>query len=258
MAIDGHVHGDPRGTAGDPRELVQTYRARGIERIVLIEPPDRCRAALDAVGDFVIPVAAVDIDRTSPRAIAGFLRAGCRGIKFIRPDLPYGSCRYWRLYERLEDEGGAAVFHTGYLMKEQRRERRPACIERMRAAQVDMVARRFPDLGILMAHFSNPWWEEAWKIMWANPNVYADLSGGTAIGRSLAMWAGMLAPDGVLHLDSARKLVFATDVDCFSREGYPFDPYLRFYERLLDRIGAPTDLRESVYRGNARKLFRLP
>jgi predicted TIM-barrel fold metal-dependent hydrolase len=258
LAIDGHVHGDPANADRDPRELVRAVRARGVEAIVLIESLDRCRAALEAFGDFVVPVAFIEIDRASPNTISGCLSAGCRGVKFIRPDLPYGTRRYWRLYERLEDEGGTAVFHTGYLMKDERRETRPTSIERMRAAQIDVVARRFPSLGILMAHFSNPWWEEAWKVAWANPNVYADLSGGTAIGRSLEMWADMFAPDGALHADSACKLVFATDVDCFSREGYPFEPYRRFYDRLLDRIGAPPHLRETVYRGNAKKLFRLP
>jgi predicted TIM-barrel fold metal-dependent hydrolase len=257
-AIDGHVHGDPRDAGGDAREIVRSCRSRGIEAVVLIESPERCRAAFDAVGDFAVPVAFVDMDRISPRGVSRLLRAGCRGIKFIRPDLPYGSPRYWRLYERLEDEAATAVFHTGYLMREGRCEAHPASMERMRAAQIDMVARRFPGLGILMAHFSNPWWEEAWKVAWANPNVYADLSGGTAIGRSLGMWAEIFAPDGKLHLESARKLVFATDTECFTPQGYPFEPYRWFYDRLLDRIGATDGLRNAVFLDNARRLFHIP
>ena len=45
----------------------------------------------------------------------------------------------------------------------------------MRPAAIDCLSRRHPDLKILMAHYGNPWWEEAWKITWSSPNVYADL-----------------------------------------------------------------------------------
>ena len=119
------------------------------------------------------------------------------------------------------------------------------------------VARRFPDLKILMAHFSNPWWEEAWKISWSHPNVYADLSGGTAIHRATRMWAECFAPDGELLESSVRKLCFASYVRYFEQGAYPFEPYVAFYERVLERIGAPEALKARVYRGNARALFGL-
>jgi predicted TIM-barrel fold metal-dependent hydrolase len=189
-------------------------------------------------------------------AIERCLDAGCAGIKFIRPAAPYGDERYWPLYGRLEELGAVAVFHTGYLATHGREER-PVWIEHMRAAQIDVIARRFPDLKILMAHYSNPWWEEAWKISWSHPNVYADLSGGTAIRRATRMWAETFAPDGELLESSVRKLCFGSDVRYFQEGAYPFEPYIDFYDRILDRIGASQALRAQVCRGNTRALFGL-
>jgi hypothetical protein len=43
----------------------------------------------------------------------------------------------------------------------------------------------------------------------------------------------------------------------FRPDEHPFAPYIDFYERLFDRIGLPTALREQVNRGNAARLFGL-
>jgi len=258
MRIDCHVHGDPRHVRGDPQAYVDCCRQRGVEAIVLIEPLERCLEALQRFGaDFIIPVALLDMDTARPDEVTRCIDAGCRGVKFIGPAAPYGDERYWPLYARAEELGAVAVFHTGYLMQAAEREERPKHMEYMRAAQVEVVSRRFPGLKILMAHFSNPWWEEAWKVSWTKPNVYADLSGGTAIHRSTRMWAEMFAPDGQLLESSIRKLCFASDVHYFREGEYPFEPYMAFYDRVYDQIGLSPELREVVDRGNARSLFGL-
>lgn len=256
MRIDCHTHGDPAVYRGDPRSYVDECRARGIEAIVLIEPPERCIEAVERFGDFVIPVARPDMNRATAAEIGRLLDGGARGIKFIRPETPYGSERYWPLYEALEEAGAPAVFHTGYLGFRSR-EPSPVKMEDMRAAQVEVIARRFPDLRILMAHFSNPWWEEAWKVSWSHANVYADLSGGTAIRRATRMWAETFAPDGEILEGSVRKLCFGSDVRYFVEGQYPFEPYQRFYDRLYERTGVGAELRELVDRGNVRSLFGL-
>jgi hypothetical protein len=71
------------------------------------------------------------------------------------------------------------------------------------------------------------------------------------------MWAETFAPDGNLLESSVRKLCFASDVPYFREGAFPFEPYIAFYERILDRIGAAQALKEQVYRGNARALFGL-
>ena len=235
---------------------IQTANVAVGQAIVLIEPLDRCLRGVEIFGDFVLPVARVDMDAVDPREVERCIRAGCWGIKFIRPAAPYGDQRYWSLYARLEELGAPALFHTGYLGFREREER-PVWIEHMRAAQIDVIARRFPDLKILMAHFSNPWWEEAWKISWSRENVYADLSGGTAIHRSTRMWADMFAPDGELLESSVRKLCFASDVPYFHEGVFPFEPYIAFYERIYERISLSLDLRDRVNRGNIRFILGL-
>ena len=256
MRIDCHVHGDVEEFGGDPAAYVGACREAGIERIVLIEPLDMCLAAVEEFGDFIVPVARVEMDDCSSREIAAAIRAGMKGIKFIRPRAPYGDERYWHLYEKIEQLGAVAVYHTGFLGC-RGREDRPAHTEYMRAAQVEVIARRFSDLKILMAHFSNPWWEEAWKIMFSLPNVYADLSGGTAVRRSLAMWAETFAPDERVDERSLAKLVFATDCRHFRGDDPPVTPVADLYDRLLDKIAVSPELREAVLRGTAVRLFGL-
>jgi predicted TIM-barrel fold metal-dependent hydrolase len=256
MRIDCHVHGDPDGFKGNAKEYVAECRERGVEAVVLIESLERCLKAVKKFGSFVIPVARITMDACSPNEIAEAVKAGCRGIKFIRPSAPYADERYWPLYEKLEALGSVAVFHTGYLWMNGR-EMKPVWMEHMRAAQVEVVSRRFTDLRILMSHYSNPWWREAWKVSWTKDNIYADLSGGTAIHCSAAMWADMFAPDGELFEPSIRKLCFGSDVPYFVKDKYHFESYIAFHEKIFDRIGLSKELREVVNRGNVQKLFGL-
>jgi len=256
MRIDCHVHGNPDNCKGDPKAYVEACRERGIEAVVLIEDLERCLAAVEKFGDFVIPVAWTKMDAAGAKEVEGCIKAGCKGVKFIRPAAPYGDERYWPLYGKLEELGAVAVFHTGYLAFGER-EDRPVWMEHMRAAQVEVVSRRFPDLKILMAHFSNPWWEEAWKVAWTKKNVYADLSGGTAIHRATRMWAEMFAPDGELLEGSIRKLCFGSDMSYFREGKYSFEPYIAFYEKIFERIGLSAELRDLVNRGNIRAMFGL-
>ena len=256
MRIDAHAHGDVGLLAGDCGAYVESCRERGVEAVVLIEELDACLEAVKKFGDFIIPVALVAMNATNASEVETCLKSGCRGIKFIRPAAPYADPRYWPLYEKIEEWGAVAVFHTGYLGF-RGREDPPVQMEHMRAAQVEAIARRFPDLKILMAHFSNPWWEEAWKVSLSTKNVYADLSGGTAILRSVRMWAEMFAPDGRLLEASIGKLCFGSDTR-YLREGeFPFERYIEFYERIFDAIGLPEQLRDRVNRGNIRSLFGL-
>ena len=256
MRIDSHAHGDPASLKGDPEAYVASCRERGVHQIVLIEKRDRCLSAMERFGDFVVPVAVVKMDDSSAGEVAQCISSGCRGVKFIRPRAPYGDERYWPMYARLEELRAPAVFHTGYLGFTGR-EAQPVHMEHMRAAEIEVIARRFPDLKILMAHFSNPWWEEAWKVSMSRENVYADLSGGTAILRSTRMWADLFAPNDEVLEASVRKLCFGSDVGYFLEGVHAFEPYIDFYETIFDRIGLSDELREVVNRGNARRIFGL-
>jgi predicted TIM-barrel fold metal-dependent hydrolase len=255
MRIDAHLHGDFSKLKGSPADYVEKCRRQGIERGLLIGEPKMTLEAYRAMPDFIIPVPRLDIDKTTPKEIGEVLDAGALGIKFIDPQFSYGDTRYDPLYQAISGKGKVVMFHTGYLAR-RNEPRRPTDITLMRPAAVDCMSRRHPDLKILMAHFGNPWWEEAWKILWSVPTCYAELSGGTAYKRSISMWAEIFAPNGVLDGESFGKLLFATDMSLF-REKEGFEPYFEFYDKLFDAVKAPPEMRARVNRGNALKLFAL-
>jgi hypothetical protein len=258
MRIDAHTHGDFSRLTMPPQDYVAQCRERGVERIVFIADPDPCRQAYEALPDFVIPVPWVDIDAVTPPEIDACIDWGARGIKFIDPQFSYGDMRYDPLYRAIAERGKVCMFHTGYLGRGVWERSRPVDIALMRPSAVDSMARRHPDLRILMAHFGNPWWEEAWKITWSNPNVYAELSGGTAFRRSLRMWEDVFCPNGNLDTETLERVVYASDVSFFSRPGHEgFEPYFVFHDQLYDQIGAPAELREKIDRGTAIQLFGL-
>ena len=263
LRIDAHTHGDFSKLTVPPEEYVAECRKRGLERIVFIANPEPCRTAYEALPDFVIPMPWVDIDKVTLKEIHDCLDWGAKGIKFIDPQFSYGDPRYDPIYGAVEERGKVCMFHTGYLGLGlddfgMPRKTRPTDISLMRPAAVDCMARRHPKLKILMAHFGNPWWEEAWKITWSNPLVYAELSGGTAYRRSLRMWEDVFSPNGNLDTETLDKILFASDVSFFSYPGKEgFEPYFAFYDALYDVIKAPAELREKINRGTAGELFEL-
>jgi predicted TIM-barrel fold metal-dependent hydrolase len=53
---------------------------------------------------------------------------------------------------------------------------RNAPIDEGRPLNVDTVARRYPDLKMIMAHMGHPWYEECVVVARKNPNVYCEVS----------------------------------------------------------------------------------
>ena len=258
MRIDMHTHIKSDMLGRICRETVEKYRENGIDKIVLIEPIDVCLAAAEKFPDFIIPIALINMNIATEYEIIEYIEKGAYGIKFIAPEAPYGDEQFWPLYRVLEQLNKPAIFHTGYLtLNFPYFKWNAQNIEFMRASQIDIIARRFPNLKILMAHFSNPWWEEAWKISFSNLNVYSDLSGGTAFIRSLDMWTEILAPNGEFLKASFDRLCFGSDMHYFIEGNMPFISHLEFYERLFDRINLPESYREKVNWKNAAEFLGI-
>ena len=276
MRLDAHTHGmhaerDENGNLkpplmpiwkpGDPEDGIRRSRELGIEKVVLLDPPEVAFDLAKNLSDFCIPAPQVRMDEASPDDIEALFSRGARGIKFIAPLRSYGDNRYFPLYEVVRDHGCAAVFHTGFLAQ---RFFDPGYllgredyidITHMRPAALDRIARAFPDLKMLMSHFGNPWWEEAWTVLKSNQNIYADLCGGTARTKSMAMWRDLFAPNGQLHTASVEKLCFATDGSPFPSEDTGFAQIIAFHDRLYDELKLPDELRQRIDRENAVTLF---
>ncbi|NOZ23902.1 MAG: amidohydrolase family protein [Planctomycetes bacterium] len=256
MRIDSHAHGHAVNLNGSPKEYIARCKEEGVDAVVLIAKPDPLFASKKRMGSFVIPVAIIDIDEAKKDDIHRLFDQGAAGIKFICPNHPYGDERYFPFYKAIKERDGVAVFHTGYLMHDPEYTRYRVKLDDMRTSHIDTIERWVPHLRVLMAHFGNPHWEECWKMAWAHPTVYADLSGGTAIHRSMLMWREMFAPNGALMSDCLGKVCFGSDTQYFG-EAHRFGPYIDFYERLFNEVGAPEELREKVNAGNILSLFKL-
>ncbi len=278
MRINAHTHGAHGEREADgriipplvpiwkhlkltPDEVIAYNRQLDTERVILLDPPDITFAALRDFGDFVIPVPQIDLDKDSPEVIEELFRQGAKGIKFVAPAYSYGDDRYFKHYQAVYDNGGLAVFHTGYLItgsfepgghlgREQYTD-----ITLMRPAALDRVARALPKLNILMAHFGNPWWEEAWKILSSHKNIYADFSGGTAYRRDMQMWKWIFAPNGILDTNAVSRLCYGTD-GCAFDLGNTETNIINFYEQFYEMLKLPQELRERIDSGNIKQLIK--
>ena len=272
MRIDAHAHGmhaelkDGRRvpplmspwkeTDITPEEHIRQHNALGIEKVLLLDPPEITFELKRIFGNFVIPCPQVEMDRSSPEEIASILDRGACGIKFIAPMHPYGDDRYLPLYEVIRDYHALAVFHTGYLAHEFFDPGgvlpRPNWIDisDMRPSEIDRINRAFPDLKILMAHFGNPWWEEAWTMLKSNKNIYADLSGGTAYEKSMGMWKDLFAPNGKVNTNVVSKLCYGADSWMFHAEHFDYQRLMEFYDNLYDELRLPDEIRIKIDREN--------
>lgn len=94
---------------------IAEHRARGIERVVLLDPPEVTFEIQRIFGDFVMACPQIRLDDTTPADIDAILDRGAIGIKFIAPMHPYGSDCYLPLYRAVRNRNALAIFHTGYL-----------------------------------------------------------------------------------------------------------------------------------------------
>ena len=208
----------------------------------------------------------VSMDRITPETIQSILDCGARGIKFIGPEKSYGDESYFPLYRVLAENHALAMFHTGFLTNSIFEpgdifgRQSFTDITRMRPAALDRIARAFPTLKILMAHFGNPWWEEAWKVVASHRNIYAEMSGGTAFRRDMGMWKMIFAPNGILDADVVGKLCFGTDTAPFGAEPYGEESargVIRFYDQLYEELKLSMELRRRINRENILSLLSL-
>lgn len=261
MYIDAHTHIYHDFTDETARRYIARARQLGIERAVAaalgktIFPATNewYATQIDKYSDFFVGLANVHPDETSVAELEALARPPWVGFKVLFARKPYGSPDYFPLWARISELGRPVLFHTGWLALSPRT--RKVNMNNLRPMEVDFIARNFPDLKIILAHFGNPWWEEAACVLMHHPRVYADLSGG-ALRRSMALWKETFAPNGKADLHLLSKILWASDHGYL---GADFDSFscVAFYHELLDACQAPAEIRERVFRQNAIDLFGL-
>jgi predicted TIM-barrel fold metal-dependent hydrolase len=260
FVIDAHQH-----WRSDPAyfdKLISTYRARNAMACVLtpLDGFESTRRAAAEFPDVVIPYGHISVDNPNALAeIAKFAAAGFKGIKMHRPKYDWDNFGYFPIYQRLQDLGLVALFHTG-IVAGSSDEPEPSSMARMRPAFLHTIARSFPKLRIQGAHFGNPWYEEAAEVARWEKNLYFDLTGSSlikkannlAVFKDYLWWEGPTAHSPSDAVYAFEKLVFGTD-----EPPDQLDNMLTRYEAMLDACKVPEATRRNIYGGTMARILGI-
>jgi len=205
--------------------------------------------------DFYVPFAGFDFYRLDVNDVEKFYDQGFVGLKFSGPLLPYNDFRYFPIYEKAEKLGMPILFHLGIVSNS--KIWRDCDCSLMRPVYLDHIARAFPNLILIGAHFGNPWSDEAAMACRWNPNLYFDLSGSLLKYRKPEYLGNLLwwTPDGPYRSPDNtyawQKIVFGADVSA----DMIYD-VINDYQKLMDALQLTEELREYVWWKTADKILQ--
>lgn len=178
----------------------------------------------------------------------GHQELGLRGIKVMPMyggyDPSASDCD--PLWAYAQEHGLPVLSHTGTTFVPQ------ADLRWARPGLFDVVARRFPDLRLILAHLGHPYEGECLATIRKNPNVYADIS--ALYYRPFQFWhALMLAQDyGVTH-----KILFGSDFP-FTTVNGTVEALGRLTEVRIEGLpGLDPELLQAIIQRDARPLLGL-
>jgi predicted TIM-barrel fold metal-dependent hydrolase len=169
LSSDPETH--RRGTEAADAVCVFAFWA---PRIGVAVPNDYVAAYVSTEPERLIGYASVD--PTEEGAVAELERAaaelGLSGLKLGPTYQGYHPLdeRAFSVYERAQELGLPVTLHMGTTPHPL------APLEYARPIHVDELARRFPELRIVIAHVAHPWEAEALVVCRKHPHVYADVS----------------------------------------------------------------------------------
>lgn len=262
FVIDSHQH-----WKSDPvyvEKLVRTYRPRNAMACVLtpLEGLEAIRKAAGQYPDVIIPYGYVNVD--DPHALSHidkFAAAGFKGIKMHKPKYDWDNFGYFPIYQRIQDHGLVALFHTGIVAGDGTGEPEQSSMARMRPSFLHTIARSFPKLTIQGAHLGNPWYEEAAEVARWSKNVYFDITGSSLIKkqRNLAIFKDYLWWEGpTMH--SPPNAVYAFEKIVFGTDEPPdaLDNMLARYDAMLNACAVPEETRRHIYGETMARLLKIP
>ena len=256
MIIDVHHH-----LSDDPKrwdELAIECKRLGIDKVVVFGNTDAAIKAKAAYPDLIVPFGYFRLGEDLPTLVDDFKRYGFQGVKFIRPAKNYDDKEYYPVYGRMEGYGMVAIYHLGIVARGAMDRYRDIDNNRHRPIYLDTIARAFPDLTIVGAHFGNPWYDEAGMACRWNPNLYFDLSGSTLKKKSakylsdLLWWTPTTRYKDPQGRHAWEKIVFGSDVG-ISEIGDVLDDY----RRVMNEIGLAQELQDKVLGGTLAGLLGL-
>jgi len=201
--------------------------------------------AMKKLEKLVIGFACVDLDKNKPEDIKIFCQKGFKGLKFICPLRNYDNEIYFPIYEQAAKYDMVLLFHTGIIAPSPQDRIKRTSSDRMRPIRIESIARTFPSVPLIGAHFGAPWFEEASGVMRVNSNVYFDVSGG-ALEHSPEMFDKLIEPVAF------EKFVFGTD--SLPRDfRIPYEKTQKFFKDM----DLAEEVRDKILFGNAARFFNL-
>lgn len=242
-----------------PEETASFYRNRlasaGVSKALVVsvlEDNQWTRDFLLAANGHVHALCYVDPrDPQAPTLLEREMAAGFRGVKLLPVNRCYRlsdpACRPF--FEKAEELGANLIVHYGVSVDP------GADLRYADPLDLSPVARDFPGLTFVIAHFGAGWFEEVLKLAYARANVCVD-SSGTNNWREFMPYE--LSLDDIFRRAvgalGADRVLFGTD----SGTTAPYRTWIKYQQlRTLEEIGLSEHDRDLIARGNAVRIFRL-
>jgi len=149
------------------------------------------------------------------------------------------------LWSYAQKHGLPVLLHTGTTFVSQ------SWIEATLPRHIDVVARRYPEARIIMAHLGHPYEGECVAVIRKHPHVYADVSALHYRPWQLFHSLMLVHEYGVWH-----KLLFGTDFP-FTNVAASLDGLRSLAQVKIDRFGLPAEEIEALIERDALSLLGL-
>jgi len=253
QVIDAHIHikahGDWFGRKIDAscETVVKQMRSAGINKglilaLAQLNQNDYVRAVCEKSGGSLFALAGFDPLREELSDLEKYLQSDCfKGVKLHprRDNFSAMNEKLFPLYEKAENNSWAINFdvfgHSTTLP-----------MDELRPTVFDRIAKKFPDLNIVLSHCCTPWVLEAFFVAKSNPNVYLDCSFIISRYEKSSVITDLLYT--ARHLD--RKLIYGSD--------FPEEPVNRYYS--LAKIAfkdLPEEKKSNIFGNNAVRAYNL-
>jgi uncharacterized protein len=271
--FDTHVHfpwGTERDAADVTDELVELATLHNIVHIALLgsrwgDYNDRVSQAIERYPNLFIGMYGVELGEDSPESLQEAHDRGFRGLKIIHALKPYDDRSYWPVYEKAEQLGMVALFHTGVVgggvdfrdtdpfhpevikrsrFFEKRLRGQGFSSSHMDPILLDTLAFTFPRLRIIGAHMGVGQYDYACHIARWRRNVYWDISGGELVRRHI--FERRLIGQEISPL----KLLFASDSGMEKMGNEIAD-----WAAVFDLVRLTLEERDRIFYGNAARIF---
>jgi hypothetical protein len=243
----------------DPAEMAEWYARRmqnaGVTKAVVVSVlPDSqyTRDFIERANGHVAALAYIDPRLPeAPATLEREMAAGFKGVKLLPVNRCYRlsdpACRPF--FERASELGAAITVHYGVTVDP------TGDLRYADPTDLSPVARDFPDVPFVIAHFGAGYLHEALRLGYQCKNVCLD-SSGTNNWMDYDPHGYTLAQvfDRALTAFGPERVLFGTD----SGTTAPYRKWIKYQQlRTLEELGLSAGDLDLVVRGNAARIFRL-